>query len=156
MAATKTRIMGRRMAGIGDVSSIRFTVNVEPIGAPRMTQRDRWAKRECVLRYWAFKDAVRSAAESHQTELLTGPLQVDISFFMPRQKAKIWKTKPMPRYRSSTKPDIDNLFKAATDSLNGVIWADDSQIAAGFCEKWHCAAGETPHLIISIAQLDEM
>jgi Holliday junction resolvase RusA-like endonuclease len=27
-----------------------------------------------------------------------------------------------------SKPDIDNLFKGVTDSLNGILWADDSLI----------------------------
>ena len=32
---------------------------ITPVPKPRMTRRDRWAKRPCVLRYWAFKDEVR-------------------------------------------------------------------------------------------------
>ncbi len=41
---------------------MKITVHIEPMGAPRMTQRDRWAKRPCVLRYHAFKDVLRASA----------------------------------------------------------------------------------------------
>ena len=33
-----------------------------PIGKPRMTRRDKWAQRPCVLRYRAFADELRLAA----------------------------------------------------------------------------------------------
>jgi len=35
------------------------TFNVTPIGKPRMTQSDRWKKRDCVVRYFNFKDEIR-------------------------------------------------------------------------------------------------
>lgn len=32
---------------------------ITPVPKPRMTQSDRWRKRKCVLKYFAFKDKVR-------------------------------------------------------------------------------------------------
>lgn len=131
-----------------------FTVNHKPMGAPRMTRQDKWKQRDCVVRYREFKDAIRAAIPIKPATLLTGPLRVEIVFVMPRQKSKMWKTKSMPRYRSCTKPDIDNMVKACLDCLNQVIWIDDSQVAEGVFEKWHCAGSESPHLTITVASLD--
>ena len=41
---------------------MKYLFTVTPIGKPRMTQRDRWAKRDCVLRYYAFKDSIKEQA----------------------------------------------------------------------------------------------
>ncbi len=86
--------------------------------------------------------------------LLTGPLRVDCVFVFVRPDPKIWKTKPMPRYRHTAKPDRDNLDKAVLDSLTGVIWKDDSQVCAGEIEKWVAAGEERPHALITITPLD--
>ena len=34
------------------------------MGKPRMTQRDKWKKRPCVLRYHAFRDKMRHVIKS--------------------------------------------------------------------------------------------
>lgn len=50
----------------------------------------------------------------------------------------------------TTKPDGDNLFKAAVDALNGIVFVDDSQII------WHSAAklyGDKPRVEIIIAEV---
>ncbi len=31
-------------------------VKINPVAKPRMTQRDKWDKRPCVMKYWAFKE----------------------------------------------------------------------------------------------------
>ena len=39
---------------------LKYTAyKIKPVPKPRMTQRDAWDKRPCVLRYRAFKDEVR-------------------------------------------------------------------------------------------------
>lgn len=42
--------------------------------------------------------------------------------FKARKKAEIGKFK-------HTKPDIDNLVKLVCDAANGIVWADDNQVA---------------------------
>lgn len=52
----------------------------------------------------------------------SGPIALHLSFYMPRPKSG--KNAKYPTKR----PDIDNLIHKLTDQMNGVLWADDSQI----------------------------
>ena len=50
----KTRPAKRQAANTGCIY-----IPVTPVSKPRMTQRDKWKKRPCVLRYRAYCDALR-------------------------------------------------------------------------------------------------
>lgn len=102
----------------------------------------------------AFKATVRMAAEeAYQGAPLAGPLRVDLVFVFPRQKAKVWKSRPMPRYPHTGKPDRDNLMKSLQDALNGLVWTDDAIICAGDTQKWHAAGDEQPHVEVRIEKI---
>jgi len=103
-----------------------------------------------------FKAAIRLvAASKHRGQLFTGPLRVDLQFVFPRQANRVWKSRPMPRYRKVTKPDRDNLDKLVMDALKGVLWVDDNQVCAGSIEKWHAAGDESPHVLIIVTEIPE-
>lgn len=103
-----------------------------------------------------FKATIRlMAAQARTGPLFAGPLRVDLEFVFPRQSNHIWKSKPMPRYRKTTKPDRDNLDKTCLDALSGVLWLDDNQVCDGRITKWHAAGDEAPHVLITIRQLTE-
>lgn len=34
-------------------------LDIEPVAKPRMTKKDKWAKRPCVMKYRAYKDMLR-------------------------------------------------------------------------------------------------
>lgn len=95
------------------------------------------------------------ARQHHKGPLLAGPLRVDVCCVFPRQANKVWKSKPMPRYRKVTKPDMDNCYKLVKDALNGVLWNDDAQVCAGFIQKWHGAGDESPHVMVTVIELEE-
>lgn len=104
----------------------------------------------------AFKATVRLAVEQiYHRRPLCGPVRVDCLFVFPRQSARVWKTKPMPRYRHVVKPDRDNLDKAVLDSLRGMLFVDDCQVCAGEIDKWHASGDEQPHCVITVTDLDE-
>lgn len=49
------------------------------------------------------------------------------------------------------RPDFDNLVKALCDGMNGVVWADDCQVAAmGACSKVY---GESPRVDVKVQVL---
>ena len=39
--------------------------------------------------------------------------------------------------RPTSKPDVDNIAKSITDAMNGIVYADDSQIVELICEKYY-------------------
>ena len=82
--------------------------------------------------YW--KQAVRHAATLNALEsLITGPIRLQLDFFLPRPKAHLDRhgiPKPKSPVWHCKKPDLDNLIKAVTDAITDTqrIWLDDSQI----------------------------
>jgi hypothetical protein len=79
-----------------------------------MTQRDRWARRPVVLRYFAFRDAVRASG----IQLPASGWHVVFVLPMPRSwsKAKRAEHDGQPH---RARPDLDNLLKALLDALYG-------------------------------------
>lgn len=51
-----------------------------------------------------------------------------------------------------SRPDADNLAKAALDAGNGVLWADDAQIVRLVVEKRYAPEGRDPHVAVEIAE----
>lgn len=88
-------------------------IKTDPVAKPRMTQRDKWMKRPCVLRYRAYRDELR----------LRIPNDVDLNgaalcFGIPMPKS--WskkKRKEMCGRPHQQKPDLDNLLKGLLDAL---------------------------------------
>lgn len=148
---------------------IRITVPAVPVAQPRVkaTSRGKHAgvytpttigtgdnKRPHPIH--AFKATLRLAAEQvYFRAPLAGPLRVDVLLVFPRQKAKVWATKPMPRYRHVMKPDRDNVDKAVLDALKGLMFVDDCQACAGEIDKWHASGDEQPHCVVTITPLDD-
>lgn len=98
---------------------------ISPIPAPRMTRSDKWKKRPCVLRFFAFRDEVRARKVG-----ITAASKVIFNIEMPaswsKQRRVEWDGLP-----HMNKPDIDNLIKALLDS----VFEDDAHIWAVSAEK---------------------
>jgi Holliday junction resolvase RusA-like endonuclease len=107
---------------------ITYTLPIDPVakGRPRFTRqghaytpaRTRHFEREVALlsKYFAPKEPLR------------GPIELVLTFLM--------KAPQRPKCRLPiTKPDLDNLIKGVTDSLNGIMWVDDSQVTKVTAEK---------------------
>ncbi|NQT40251.1 MAG: RusA family crossover junction endodeoxyribonuclease [Planctomycetes bacterium] len=111
---------------------LEFIVFGAPIGKPRMTQRDKWKKRKCVLQYREWCDRVRRLVDGHvpSPELVedlnwTAYFEPPISWPKKRRVAAMGQ-----RHRKV--PDRDNIDKAVLDCL----FKNDSAIATGRIEKW--------------------
>jgi Holliday junction resolvase RusA-like endonuclease len=103
---------------------------VEPIGKPRMTQRDKWAKRPCVVKYYAYKDELR-ALLSHVDLTDVHTLSWTAYFPLPAS----WSKKKKDAMRGTShyvKPDRDNVDKGILDAL----FENDSGIAHGELNKY--------------------
>ena len=118
-----------------------------PIGKPRMTRRDKWSQRPCVLRYRAFADELRKA---------TGKLPEDVhglfwSAYLPIPKSWSKKKKAeMALAPHRQTPDKDNIEKAIMDSL----FKDDSGIYFGSGEKYW-AGPDGPKVCVTITYTEE-
>ncbi len=124
------------------MKSKTFIIEGKPIGAPRMSQRDRWKKRPCVLRYFAWRDKAREAAgELPPTEQIESVSWVAY-FEPPASWSKRKRAEHLGKLHRS-KPDRDNLDKSLLDAL----FKEDSQIASGEIQKrW----GETDRFEVTI------
>lgn len=78
------------------------------------------------------------------TKPLSGVLSVEIICYC---------TKPKTSKLSMPKPDVDNLAKGVLDSLNGHLWADDSQIKSLQVSKWWAEPKEAGYFILLVYQV---
>lgn len=108
---------------------------ITPVAKPRMTQRDRWKKRPCVVRYRQFCDECRAAGIA-----IGGTLEV--TFWIPMPKSWSEKRKAAQDGQPHRqKPDVDNLCKGLLDLLD-----DDSGVWRITAEKrWARAGAITIH-----------
>ena len=93
-------------------------IKIDPVAKPRMTQRDKWQKRQCVVRYREFCDRLRA-------EGLVLPESYSVTFWIPMPKS--WSNKKKARHSDQPhqqKPDLDNLIKAIQDA----VCEDDSYV----------------------------
>lgn len=92
--------------------------DITPIPKPRMTQCDKWGKRDVVQRYWAFKKEVRAL----RIDVENGD-GIQFTIPMPESWSKK-KKREMEGQPHQQTPDIDNLLKALLDA----IYDDDCHI----------------------------
>lgn len=111
-----------------------FVIHGKPVGKPRMTQRDKWARRPAVLRYREFCDRARAAAG----EVPARPLGVHVAAYvgMPASWSKR-KRAEMDGKPHRQKPDGDNLLKSVCDALLD----DDSCLYLMTVRKFWCPSG---------------
>lgn len=73
-----------------------------------------------------------AVAQAYTGELFDCPVRVTVHTFKALPKDA---PKRVERMRDVTKPDADNVLKAVLDALNGVAYADDSQVVETRCVK---------------------
>jgi len=147
---------------------IEFTVPCVPVAQPRQRHamigghvRNYTPTKHPVQ---AFKAAVQlAAAGAYNGPPLDGAIYSSIKFVMPRPATKPAWIKKGTHYFSAWKaglrvphigkPDRDNLMKSLQDSLNQLLFRDDSLLYDGPVSKWIAAANEQPHVQIVIETL---
>lgn len=104
---------------------------MKPEPKPRMTQRDKWAKRPAVVRYYAFCDELREFWTKYSNTQV--PPNVYIVFTIPMPASWSEKKKlEMEGQPHQQRPDIDNYIKAFLDAL----CEDDSYVYMLRAEKY--------------------
>ncbi|CEG29593.1 RusA family crossover junction endodeoxyribonuclease [Bacillus sp. B-jedd] len=132
---------------------INLSIPIEPMGAVRMTQRGKFTSRSA-LKYLGYKDFIKLHVKNGAkgTFFTDGPIEVTITFHMPIPAS--WSKKRRAAAAGIyhiKKPDADNLVKGVFDSLNGIIWKDDNQVAKVTATKLY---GKTPKIEVFIRELE--
>lgn len=96
--------------------TLKFSIPGQPVGKPRMSQRDKWQKRPCVMRYRAWADKARASVP--KGEILGIYREISFVAYLEFPKSysitkRAWLT-GQPHFQ---KPDGDNVLKAILDSL---------------------------------------
>lgn len=82
---------------------------------------------------------------------ITGPVEVDLVFLMPRPKSRMRKSDPEGRLWCTAKPDADNLEKALLDAMtNAGWWRDDAQVVRLNTSKVYHAKDEIPGAYVTV------
>ena len=93
-----------------------------------MTRADKWKKRPSVLKFFAFRDAVRQELKrlfALQNNHYMDFRSIEIAFYIPMPKS--WSKKKKAEYDGKPheqRPDLDNLIKA----WNDCVLAEDSTV----------------------------
>lgn len=136
---------------------IELIVNHPPVGQPRHRVGTIGGHARLYLPskhpVYSFKKAIRLACGKRIKE--ANAIEIVVDAWFPRPKSKVWKTRPMPWYRHTAKPDADNVLKAVLDALNGVAWVDDAQISSATIRKFVCSGECVPRVEILIRSFDE-
>lgn len=137
---------------------ITFTIPGEPVakGRPRATTINGMARMYTPKKTANYESMVALAAQQAMAgrPLMDGPLELSFvaSFTIPKgwTKKRLAAHAECPEYVTK-KPDLDNLEKALGDGMNGVVFADDSQIAqTGLCCKVY---GAVPGVVVTVRSL---
>lgn len=98
-----------------------------------------------------------TAAAAMDGPLLAGPLELVVTFTMPRPKghfgqgANAARVKPAAPAFPIVKPDVTKLVRAVEDALTGVVWRDDAQVIAQHAHKVY---GETAKCEVEVLSLE--
>lgn len=112
-----------------------------PVPKPRMTQRDRWAKRPCVLRYRAYGDELRLRG-------IRLPHRYSLIFVLPMPAG--WPAemkRAMNGQPNLRRPDATNLAKAVED----IVHAKDESLWDARSRKYW---GYTGRLVVLRREVD--
>lgn len=100
-----------------------------PMARPRVTMHGTYTPKECR----EYKNLVAAVAKSvmrgnDYMMFNAEPLECRVRFIFPLPKTRKnpWAT---------SRPDLDNLYKAVTDSMIGIVYKDDAQIVRASIEK---------------------
>ena len=142
---------------------IELTIPGKPVaqGRPRFYRRGNFVVATDPKASKVYKADIQYLAQKHKennniSELLDGPLGLDVMAYFPCPKSRWRKTKPRTEEHHAKRPDADNVAKSIKDGLTGVFYHDDSQISELIIRKRIAAQGEAPRMEVSLYTLDAL
>src|SRR5699024_2921197 len=102
-----------------------------------------------------YKNLVKwTAKQQWKQKPLECPLVVELDVYRQRPKSTSKKRRKLKNervIRPVVKPDIDNYSKGILDSLNGIVYKDDSQVVSLIANKYY---SDNPRVEIRVSKLD--
>src|SRR5690606_17977873 len=148
-----------------DVDNLALTVRVHGIPAPQGSKRHVGNGRmiESSKKVGPWRDAVKAAilaATGRRPTTVDGPVQVDVTFILPRPKGHYGTGRNAGKVRTSappeptTKPDLDKLMRSTLDALTDVgVLRDDAQVVRIYAAKVYAWPEEPPGATIHVWRL---
>lgn len=130
------------------MNEIRFTVLGDPVAQarPRATRMGNGIRLYDPAKVRDYKGYFKFCAAQHApSTLIDAPLSVSLAVYV--QKPKSW---AKGRTQAACKPDLDNFCKAALDSMEGVLYTNDSRIVELRLSK-HLS--DTPRVEVSVREI---
>jgi len=132
------------------MSKIEFTVygRSVPMARPRVVRgKDGRSHTFNPQNCTDWKQSIALQALPHRPkELLKGALEIDCVFYLLKPKSA-----PKKRLYPTGKPDIENYSKALLDALEGIMYANDSQIVTLRALK---AYDDPPRVVVILKELE--
>lgn len=134
-----------------------------PQGRPRFVRRGRFhvALDPERSRKWKAHAKKYIEAAVYPAGPLEGPLELDVLFVFaspashhPKATKANPTPAPLPRRWRGSRPDADNLVKAAMDASNGILFKDDCQVVSITARKVWGAQGEAPGVYLTVRPVE--
>lgn len=107
-----------------------------------------------------WREAIRHETQQHDGRYETGPVRVDIMFWLPRPQSHYGRRKGQPYLKETapvyhfSQPDGDKLGRAVLDAIvQGGALHDDSQAAIIHIEKYYATDVFPPGCLVTLAAL---
>ena len=131
---------------------LEITIPMKPVakGRPRFSQGRCFTPEKTVIAEGMIARAVYRHMLAMNIPIAQGPLSLNLSFFFKLPKKSSDKQTLILNYSTQhhiKRPDIDNLEKLVTDSLNKVAYYDDCQIAQISARKLY-AEEDSIHILL--------
>lgn len=146
------------------MSRLSFTVlgTPAPQGSKKHVGRGIMVESSKLVRPWRDTIAWTAREALAGKPPLTGPVNLNVTFLLPRPKAhyrtgaKAHELKPSAPTWSPKKPDLDKLLRALLDALTTAqVWGDDSQVATVHARKAYATDSRPPGCDITVEPLPE-
>ncbi|WP_313627562.1 RusA family crossover junction endodeoxyribonuclease [Enterococcus italicus] len=111
----------------------------KPQSRPRFDGRNKRAYEKNDMK--RYKQSISYYARASKIKPIEkGPIMAEICFciYPPQYLLRVKKNRNLLEKElvyCDKKPDLDNYFKAVTDTINGILYKDDGQISAIICRK---------------------
>jgi Holliday junction resolvase RusA-like endonuclease len=138
------------------MSQFRVVVHGEPVakGRPQFSVHGGRAFARTPAKTRRYEDIIRqSAIQAWNGAPVLKDVALTVRAVFVRSIPASWSRRKreaavLGEVRPISRPDSDNLFKAVTDGLNGVIYHDDAQIVEQTCAKFY---GIEPRVEITVS-----